>query len=116
MSIVLLIPDLGGLYVGGCVVGVGIGLFFTASWALGTQIVPRRQAGRYLGLQNLASAGAGAIGAYIGGPIADGNSYVLVYAVYATLYLLSVLALGGVREEGGGAVLGPLGKGLEEQP
>jgi MFS family permease len=116
MAIVLLVPELGGLYVGGCVVGVGIGLFFTASWALGTQIVPQGEAGRYLGLQNLASAGSGAIGAYIGGPIADGTNYVLVYAVYAALFLLSVLALGGVREEGEGVVLRPLREGLDGQP
>jgi hypothetical protein len=29
------------------------------------------EAGRFLGISNLAGAGAGAIGTYIGGPIAD---------------------------------------------
>ena len=44
--------------------------FLAANWALGTEIVPKEEAGRYLGISNLAGAGAGAVGAYIGGPIA----------------------------------------------
>jgi hypothetical protein len=40
---------------------------------------------------------------------------VLVYAVYATLFLLSVLALGGVQEEGQGVVLHPIREGLDRQ-
>jgi MFS family permease len=75
-------------------------LFYSASWALGTEIVPQDQAGRYLGISNLAGAGAGAIGAYIGGPIADHVGYVLLFAIYGGLFLLSVLALKGVREKG----------------
>ena len=67
-------------------------------WALGTEIVPKEQAGRYLGLSNLAGAGAGAIGAYIGGPIADHVGYAAQFAIYSMLFLLSALALTGIRE------------------
>ena len=97
-AIVIAIPNLNFTYVGGCFVGAGIGLFYAANWALGTEIVPREQAGRYLGISNLAGAGAGAIGAYIGGPIADQMGYVILMSIYGFLFLLSIFALIGVKE------------------
>jgi MFS family permease len=57
---------------GGGILGAGVGLFYSANWALGTQLIPPGKAGAMLGLSNLAGAGAGAVGAYLGGPIADG--------------------------------------------
>ncbi len=96
--IVVAIPNLTATYVGGALAGVAIGLFYTANWALGTEIVPKEQAGRYLGISNLAGAGAGAIGAYIGGPIADHLGYVLLFTIYGAMFVLSILALRGVKE------------------
>ena len=69
--IIILTTNLNIIYVGGCIIGVATGFFFTSNWALGTELVPKNEAGRYLGISNLAGAGAGAVGAYIGGPIAD---------------------------------------------
>ncbi|MGE5123973.1 MAG: MFS transporter, partial [Acidobacteriaceae bacterium] len=69
--IALSIPSLTIIYIGGCLIGIAFGAFYTSNWALGTLLVPKAEAGRYLGLSNLAGAGAGAVGAYIGGPIAD---------------------------------------------
>ena len=60
--------------------------------------MPKEQAGRFLGIQNLAGAGAGAIGAYIGGTIADNMSYVLLMSIYGVMALLSVLPLMGVKQ------------------
>jgi MFS family permease len=94
----LVVPEVVVLYVGAALIGASLGLFYSANWALGTEIVPKEQAGRYLGLSNLAGAGAGAIGAYIGGPIADQMGYVLLFAIYGTLFLVSALALIGIRE------------------
>ncbi len=101
--VTILAPDLTLVYVGSAIIGAAIGMFYTANWALGTQLVPAAEAGRYLGISNLAGAGAGAIGAYIGGPIADfftvrapqtpGLGYVLLFAIYGVLFLLSVVAL-----------------------
>ena len=96
--VVVGVPSLAAVYVGGCLTGASIGLFYCASWALGTEIVPKEQAGRYLGLSNLAGAGAGAIGACIGGPIADHVGYAAQFAIYSMLFLLSALALTGIRE------------------
>ncbi len=45
------------LYVGGLLVGISIGFFYSASWALGTTLVPKEAAGRYLGIQNLGRCG-----------------------------------------------------------
>lgn len=105
--IIILSTSLTIIYVGGCLIGLATGLFFTANWALGTELVPKNEAGRYLGISNLAGAGAGAVGAYIGGPIADfftvhvpevpGLGYVLLFAIYGCLFLFSVVALTRVQ-------------------
>jgi len=107
--IALSIPSLPVIYVGGCIIGVSAGLFYTANWALGTLLVPKAEAGRYLGISNLAGAGAGAVGAYIGGPIADfvtlqvpqiaGFGYVLIFTIYGLLFLFSVIALTQVKSK-----------------
>ena len=105
--IALSMPNLNMIYVGGCVIGVAAGLFYTSNWALGTLLVPKAEAGRYLGISNLAGAGAGAVGAYIGGPIADfvtaqvpgvpGFGYVLLFSIYGLLFLFSVIAVTQVK-------------------
>ncbi len=96
--IVVIGPDLLVMYVGACFIGAAVGLFYSANWALGTDLVPQEQAAWFLGLSNLAGAGAGAIGAYIGGPIADHVGYTPLFVIYGLLFLLSILALLGVRE------------------
>lgn len=106
--IIILTTSLTIIYIGGCIIGVATGLFFTANWALGTELVPKNEAGRYLGISNLAGAGAGAVGAYIGGPIADlftvrvpevpGLGYVLLFSIYGILFLLSAVALTQVKK------------------
>lgn len=99
IALLVIVPSMTAIYISGSIVGAGIGLFYSANWALGTEIVPREQAGRFLGLSNLAGAGAGAIGAYIGGPIADVLGYALIIGVYGFLFLVSMLALFGIQEK-----------------
>jgi MFS family permease len=104
--IIILAPNLALIYAGGVLVGAATGLFYAANWALGTDLVPKGEAGRYLGISNLAGAGAGAVGAYIGGPIADfftqqipqvpGLGYMLLFAIYGVLFLFSTLAISRV--------------------
>jgi MFS family permease len=91
--------DMTLLYVGGLLVGIAIGFFYSASWALGTTLVPKEAAGRYLGIQNLAGAGAGAIGAYIGGPIGDGVGFTVLLSIFGLLFLISTLALFGIKDK-----------------
>jgi MFS family permease len=96
-GIVVLAPNMPITYFGGAIIGIGSGLFYTANWALGTEIVPKERAGQFLGFSNLAGAGAGAIGAYIGGPIADYTSFSLLMSLSGVLALLSILALIGIK-------------------
>ena len=45
------------------------------------------------GISNVAGTGAGAIGAFIGGPIGDIAGYSVLILVYGVLFLVSTLAL-----------------------
>jgi MFS family permease len=99
------IPQLSIVYVAGAIIGTATGLFMTANWALGTDLVPAKEAGRYLGISNLAGAGAGIVGAGIGGLVADainhyfmGLGYFAVFAAYAVLFALSAITLTWVKE------------------
>jgi MFS family permease len=107
VAIAVAVPDLNVIAIGAAFIGAATGMFYTANWALGTSLVPKAEAGRYLGISNLAGAGAGAVGAYIGGPIADfftvnvpsvpGLGYVLLFAIYGVMFLFSVVALTRVK-------------------
>jgi len=106
LLITIWIPNLTIVYIAGTIIGVATGLFMTANWALGTDLVPAGEAGRYLGVSNLAGAGAGIIGAGIGGLVADyinhyymGLGYFAIFAAYAVLFALSAVTLLGLRED-----------------
>jgi MFS family permease len=103
-AVVVIFPSFTAIYMGACCIGAAIGLFYSANWALGTEIVPQDKAGQYLGLSNISGAGAGAVGAYIGGPIADNYGYVILFSIYGTMFLLSTLALLGVKMPNRGKV------------
>jgi MFS family permease len=107
-SIVLLgtiwLPSQTLMYVSGGIIGLATGLFMTANWALGTDLVPPDEAGRYMGISNLAGAGAGIVGTGIGGPVADylngflpGLGYFAIFAAYTLLFAMSVISLKWVR-------------------
>jgi MFS family permease len=80
------------MYVAAAFIGMAYAIFSVASWALGTDIIPKERSGEFLGLQNIAGAGAGAIGAYIGGAIADSSGYVLLMSMFGVMFLLSSAA------------------------
>lgn len=99
-------PSVPLIYVGGAVIGLGAGLFMTSNWALGTELAPREKAGHYLGVSNLAGAGAGVVGSGLGGPMADfidgyqpGLGHFVIFASYGFLFILSTVSLLGVRGE-----------------
>jgi MFS family permease len=107
-TIALSTNQLGVIYACGVLIGVAAGTFYSANWAVGTRLVPDQEAGRYLGIANLAGAGAGAIGAYLGGPLADyftqkipqfpGLGYLVLFSCFAFLFLVSSFAILRVRE------------------
>jgi MFS family permease len=103
-ALLLTARDIPLVIVSGCIIGLGTGTFMATNWALGTDLAPREQAGRYLGISNLAGAGAGIVGAGIGGPMADffnallpGLGYPVIFAIYGGLFLLSTASLTGVK-------------------
>ncbi len=105
LLITIWVPNLAIVYIAGTIIGLATGLFMTANWALGTDLVPAGEAGRYLGISNLAGAGSGIIGAGIGGLVADyinhyymGMGYFAIFAAYAVLFALSAVTLLGMRE------------------
>lgn len=100
------LPSMSTLYVAGAILGLAVGLFTTTNWALGTNLAPKKESGRYLGISNLAGAGAGMIGTGIGGPIADaingyhpGLGYFVLFGSYGVLFLLSILSIRWIKNQ-----------------
>lgn len=100
--LVLLSRDVTVLVAAAAIAGLGVGMFISANWALVTDIVPREEAARYLGIANIATAGGSALGRVIGGLLIDplnaafgsrSAGYLVVYAIAALCFLLSVLAI-----------------------
>ena len=58
----------------GGLVGIAFGAFMSSNWALATDLVPKGEEARYLGLTNLATAGGAALARLIGPLIDFGNS------------------------------------------
>ncbi|MFQ5946285.1 MAG: MFS transporter [Anaerolineae bacterium] len=103
--VLLMASSLGMVYAVGILLGLATGTFIVTNWAMGTELVPADEAGRYLGVSNLAGGGAGLVGVGIGGPLADffngfspGSGYLVVFAIYAVLFLLSSVVLLKVPE------------------
>jgi MFS family permease len=102
----ILVPNEALIYVAGTVLGIATGMFMTTNWAMGTSLAPAAQAGLFLGISNLAGAGAGIIGGSIGGPVADylnlstpGLGYFVIFTGYAILFALSTVSLRFVHEQ-----------------
>ena len=92
------------LFLFGSLIGLSAGVFISAGWALATDLVPLQEAGRYLGISNLATAGGGAL-ARLGGPIIDllnsqqhNLGYTVVFFGTGVCFLLATLALLRVHE------------------
>ncbi|TET25300.1 MAG: MFS transporter [Dehalococcoidia bacterium] len=55
----------------GSVLGIASGAFISTNWALATDMVPKGEEARYLGLTNLATAGGSALALFVIGPVID---------------------------------------------
>lgn len=93
--LLLLAKDSTTLLIYGGITGVGIGLFITANWALLNRFAPQAEAGIYLGLTNLATAGSGAVGRLMG-PVIDGlnNLNPGVYNGYSAMFIFGAVCTG----------------------
>ena len=86
--------DMRSVLIFGSLLGAGLGLFLTSNWALANALVPQAEAGKYLGLTNLATAGAGAL-ARLEGPILDWLNQLWpgLWAGYKGLFLFGGIAI-----------------------
>jgi MFS family permease len=82
------------LLIYGSVLGAGIGIFLSANWALANDLAPASQAGKFLGLTNLATAGAGAAGR-LEGPLIDvlNNAWPGLWRGWTMLFVLGALCI-----------------------
>ncbi len=101
----VLVKSVASLYAFGAVIGMATGTFLSVNWALATDLIPPEEAGKYLGLSNLATAGAGAV-SRLGGPLIDGVNalqpgaywgYPLLFVLASASTLLGTLLLLHIR-------------------
>lgn len=85
--------------------GVALGVFLSANWALLVEVVPADEAGRYLGLSNIVTAGAGLLAIVTAGPLADlvnrvepGLGYRAIFLLAAVEFLVGAWCALRVRE------------------
>lgn len=84
--------DIASLTMYAGVLGAGIGLYLTANWALASHLAPRAEAGKFLGLTNLATAGASAVSKLLGVPIdLINNAHPGKFYGYSVLFILGSL-------------------------
>jgi MFS family permease len=88
--------------VAGAIIGMGIGAFITVSWALATDIVPRQEAARYMGIANIATCIGSGLARLLGGVLIDpinkllgssSSGYLLLFALATLCFLASALVI-----------------------
>jgi MFS family permease len=70
LVIILVWESYTSVLVGGGLIGIAVGGFYSSNWALATDLVPEREEGHFLGLTNIAVAGGAALSRLIG-PVID---------------------------------------------
>ena len=103
VGILIFLHSYAWILVGGTFIGIANGSFMSASWAMATDLVNKGEEARYMGLTNLATAGAGIVAA-ISGPAIDwinkmsaGLGYQIVLGACILLLLISSLLVLKVR-------------------
>ncbi|MEI6042807.1 MAG: MFS transporter [Chloroflexota bacterium] len=98
-------PMANGLVIAfGAFIGASWGTFMAVDWAFATDLIPLSEAGRFMGLSNLATAGCQAVAAFIGGFVVDSAlGYSGLFVLIAIYYLISAVILTRVRETRGRA-------------
>ena len=80
------------------VLGVGVGLFTAADWAVAIDLIPDQRApGLYMGLSNVATAGGDGLATLSAGIALDLFGYRAVFAMMAVFFGLSLVVLPIVR-------------------
>jgi MFS family permease len=90
----------------GLIVGIALGIFLSVDWAFMTDLIPKAEAGRYMGVSNIATASAGLIARPILGPIIDAFNnnrtstvgYRVMFAMVTAFFLIAWITLRPVHE------------------
>ncbi len=98
------------LLLAGLLLGVSMALFNSTAWAWATDLVPEREAARYLGISNLATGGSQIL-ANLGGFALDffnaqahNAGYNALFSMGAIYFLLAIIVLPKIRETRGASI------------
>jgi MFS family permease len=99
-------PNLIWILAFGIVLGASLGVFLSVDWAFMTDLIPKAEAGRYMGVSNIATASAGFIARPILGPIIDAFNnnrtstvgYRVMFGIVTLFYVIAFITLRPVRE------------------
>jgi len=91
--LLLVVRDRTLIIVAGGIIGMGIGAFLSANWALATDIVPREETARYLGIANIATCIGSGVARLLGGVLIDPINKLLGSSSlgYQSLFILATL-------------------------
>lgn len=96
----------------GVLIGLSAGAFLSVDWAFTVDLIPKAEAGRFLGFANIATAGSGIIARFIAGPILDHfnagapilgtlGGYPVVFGLFCFFFVGGAFAVLPVRERRG---------------
>jgi MFS family permease len=91
--LLLLVRDKTLITVAGGIIGMAIGAFLSANWALATDLVPRGEEARYLGIANIATCIGSGVARLLGGVLIDPINKLLGSSSlgYLSLFILATL-------------------------
>ena len=90
------------IYIGGILIGMGVGMYLSASWALATDIVPQSEAARYLGIANIATCIGSGVARLLGGVLIDpinrllgsnSRGYLFLFGLATLAFIVSSLVV-----------------------
>ena len=90
MVVLVFAPNTTTILVTGCLIGLGMGAYSSVNWAWATELVPQGAAGKYLGLTNLATAGAAASSRLMG-PLIDLVNRQVSNAGYRLVFVIAAV-------------------------
>lgn len=105
-TLLIFAPSLPWIFAFGLIVGVSLGTFLSVDWAFMTDLIPKAEAGRYMGVSNIATASAGLIARPLLGPIIDAFNnnrssavgYRVMFGIVTGFFVIALLTLQPVRE------------------
>lgn len=105
-TLLIFAPSLPWIFGFGLLVGISLGTFLSVDWAFMTDLIPKAEAGRYMGVSNIATASAGLIARPLLGPIIDAFNnnrssavgYRVMFGIVTGFFVIALLTLQPVRE------------------